>query len=421
MCAVNFGQCLDAIRRGEHGESGGTDNNGRPVSPISNATAITYELCTKVCGGGSEPFQWSVFSQQFSSWLLPWLALISQLPFGSNDKLDNFVAMLLTVGSPALAAYSLVLTVLNGRWIARRFSSFTYPNTRQAVRILSSLQQAPIRIATANSLLASLVILPQNDDWWNELVVWLDYTHTWSISAVTSISWVVIAYIFTVVDSFTGDFTTGFNTNGQGVGSLWVWLLPIVIGWLQISPKCDATRVFQAVKRANAIAFVASLTNEPAPAHTLSRERAISLAQGVEDPVRHDESCTVPIYNYARFLPWVQTVEEVANVFHAASNRVDLNQSVNPSVDWLKEDRSIMGPRPENRIGTIAEVEAYCVPMGEPPSNKSGWGPSVFSRMALASVIALALQWGTTGAALVVNWFTPTTGNSFPSFPKLST
>ena len=83
--------------------------------------------------------QWTVFSQQFSSWLLPWLALVSQLPFGANDKFDNFIATLLTVGSPTLAAYSLALTVLNGRWIARRFGSFNYPNTRNAVRILNSL------------------------------------------------------------------------------------------------------------------------------------------------------------------------------------------------------------------------------------------------------------------------------------------
>src|SRR6266446_1906807 len=99
---------------------GKTDNHGNLLPPsTSNATAITYDLCVSQCGAGQEPFQWTVFSQQFSSWQLPWLALVSQLPYGANDKLDNLESMLLTLGSPtlALAAYSLALTVLNRRWI----------------------------------------------------------------------------------------------------------------------------------------------------------------------------------------------------------------------------------------------------------------------------------------------------------------
>ncbi|GLB41079.1 hypothetical protein LshimejAT787_0902940 [Lyophyllum shimeji] len=410
VAGVQFEQCLQEVKEGRWGEVGGTDNHGRPLS-VADATAITYELCIKACGSGSEAFQWSVFSQQFSSWLLPWLALVSQLPFGSNDKLDNLVSMFLTVGSPILAAYSLALTVLNGRWIARRFSSYTYPNTRFAVQILSSLQQSPLKIATDNSLLASLIVLPENDEWWHELVVWLDYTHSWSISAVTSIAWVIIAYVFTVVDSFTSGVTTSVNANGEGVGSLWLWLVPIVVGWLQISPKCDANRVHQAVGRANTMAYVATPSQGPVLASSLSKQRAISLVQGDDDPLRHDETCTVPIYNYARFLPWVQAVEDVSDAFRAASERAYLHRSVNPDVSWEKEDKFFAGPHPRNRTGNRMQVDAYCLPLGEPSSSRrSPWGPNVLSRVIVASAIALGLQWGTTGAATIVAWFTPTTG-----------
>jgi hypothetical protein len=152
--------------------------------------------------------------------------------------------MLLTLGSPTLAAYSLALTVLNGRWIAQLFSKYRYPNAKNAVRILSSLQQSPLRVDTDDVLLASLIMLPQNDEWWEELVVWLEYPHTWSISAATSIAWVIIAYIFTIIDYFSQDAQNSLNPNGDGVGSigsLWLWLLPIVIGWLQLSPKCDSS------------------------------------------------------------------------------------------------------------------------------------------------------------------------------------
>ena len=280
-----------------------------------------YDLCISQCGAGQEPFQWSAFSQQFSSWLLPWLALISQLPFRANDKLDNLESMLLTLGSPTLAAYSLALTVLNGRWIAQLFLNYRYPNVKNAVQILSSLQQSALRINTDDVLLASLIMLPQNNEWWKELEVWLEYAHTWSISAATSIAWVIIAYVFTIIDYFSQDLQS-LNANGQGVGSigsLWLWLLPIVVGWLQLSPKCDSIRLHKAVDRANSIAYVAnpSPTSESPPikAENISKKHAISIKRTELDGARLDECSTPPIYNYARFLPWVRSVVVVSEAF----------------------------------------------------------------------------------------------------------
>lgn len=245
--AVNFDQCLATIQALPNGTEGLLDNHGNPVSISSNATAISYDLCKSACGTDSGPFEWAVFSQQFSAWLLPWLALISQLPFGAKLRTDNVMSMLLTVGSPVLGAYSLALTVLNSQWLARRFSGFQYPNLRYTVRALSSLQQVPLKVSSEYGLLASVVVLPENDEWWKELADGLDYIHTWSISAASSIAWVVIAYLFTVIGEYSNAWTiSGFhltfmfivpdsfsnvtqniNSNGQGVGSVWLWLLPI--------------------------------------------------------------------------------------------------------------------------------------------------------------------------------------------------
>lgn len=52
-------------------------------------------------------------------------------------------------------------------------------------------------------MLASIVALQKNDAWWKELAEGLDYIHTWSISAASSIAWVVIAYLFTVIGEFS--------------------------------------------------------------------------------------------------------------------------------------------------------------------------------------------------------------------------
>ena len=385
------------------------DNHGNLLDPsATNATAITYDLCLTHCGHGPSGFKWSVFSQQFSAWLLPWLALVSQLPFGANDKLDNLESMLLTMGSPTLAAYSLALTVLNGRWIARLFSIYKYPNVGNAVWILSSLQQSPLRVDTDDVLLASLIMLPQNDKWWEELVVWLEYMHTWSISSATSIAWVIIAYIFTIIDYFSKDNPDTINSNGESIGSLWLWLLPIVVGWLQLSPKCDSTRLHQAVDKANSIAYVAHQTSQPIKASKISRKHAINIARSELDEARLDERSTPPIYNYARFLPWVQAVIGVSDAFGIICERDHHHDPVDPETEW--RDRNSGG----GDVLTALQVRNYFFPrpgsVYHRPRHRWGLDSSALSRMLIASVLALTLQWGTTGAAIVMIWFTPTNG-----------
>jgi len=355
-----------------------------------------------------------VFPQQFNSRLLPWLALVSQLPFGANDKLDNLVATLLTVGSPTLAAYSLALTVLNGRWVARRFASSTYPNTRNAVRILSRLQQAPLRVVSEGPLLPSLVVLSENDEWWAELVVWLDSTYTWSISAAASVAWVIVAYIFTVADAFSTDPTdTTIYATGEAIGSAWIWLLSIVVGWLQISPNCDSVRLDQAVNRANRMAYVAGALPDDRPkrACDVASEYAVSLAVGPGDVLRRDEGCTVPIFNYARFLSWVDAVETVAGAFDAASENARQHRPV--SGPWVQEKKPSPRLHEENRTGCEIQVEKYCIGKGESLDHRrTAWGPNVWSMMLIASLLAITLQWGTLGGAVLTQWFTPTTGMS---------
>ncbi|KAJ7071987.1 hypothetical protein C8F01DRAFT_1102091 [Mycena amicta] len=403
--AVDFETCIAEVRAGKWGSEGGTDNHGNAVQDISTATAITYELCVTACGAGPQPFVWNIFSQQFSAWLLPFLALMAQLPFGARDKLDNVLAVLLSVGSPTLAAYSLALTVLNGHWIARRFSRISYPNVRYAVQILSRLQQTPINIITQDSLLASLVVLPENDRWWKGLVHALEYTHTWTISSVASILWVSVAFLFTVIDSFTGTIESStLNANGQGVGSAYLWLLPVVIGWLQLGPKCDAIRLRSAVQAANDNAFVAS-HKDPTDAHETAMDFAISLKER-SGSVHRDQQCSPPVYNYARFLPWVQAVNEVYAVFEVAAARAKKHDSVDSDVPWTRVPAGKV--HPSNRRGTKIQVEQYVRITRELP--RSRWGPDVFSRFFVASLLALMLTWATTGAAVIIVWFTPTRG-----------
>ncbi|KAJ7459931.1 hypothetical protein FB451DRAFT_1272047 [Mycena latifolia] len=408
--SIDFAQCFADIHNGLHGSNvtGGTDNRGTPVPDITKATAITYDFCVSTCGSGGGAFSWSAFSQQFSAWLLPWLALFSQFPFGSRYRWDNLMSVILALGSPCLAAYSLSLTVLNAKWVARRFANIGYPNGQHAVHILSSLQQIPLRVTKEDGLLASLVVLPENDPWWKELMDQLDYAdiHTWTIAGVTSIAWVVIAYALTIVDAFS-TISTDPNSNGQGlsgVGSLWLWMLPVTIGYLQLSPRCDAERVAKALKRANDHSYVVG-PNGAVNADMVSDMRALS-SHPYRESHHRDQEATAPIYNYARFLPFIQVVEEFASAFRYANENARKRVPVNSDAPWERGDSKKI--HPANRRGSAAQVEAYC--SASHPVRRSHWGPDVFSRFAIASFAALALQWSTTGASVLIVYFTPTVG-----------
>lgn len=413
QCFVNLRSTCNAVNPALNITLGLVDSSGGLIQCPQysyQAAGMQYSTCMEHCGKHPETFALGTFVQQFSAWLLPWLALISQLPFGAKHRVDNLMSMFLAVGSPMLAAYSLALTVLNGRWAARRFSGMTYPNSRYAFRILNNLQQTPIKIRD-DGLLASLVILPQNDEWWKDLAERMEFTYTWSIAAATQIAWVLIAYVLTLADTFTslpaqpGSGSDGLF-HGQAIGSVWLWLLPVVFGWLQISPKCDDARVRRAVSRSNEIAYIATLDQRlPIKASAISALRAFSTRTECQDDnsLYNDQEKTPPIFNYARLLPWTQDVETVRAAYASASYHANRNQPVDESKEWIQVDGEIL--HPENRLGSLKQIKKYCA---HPRPQR--WGRDVGVRIFQATLAAILLQWGTSMAAFVIVFTTPTVG-----------
>lgn len=421
ISATNFERCIIDIRNGAWGTIGGTDSHGNPVSNISEANAITYDLCVRACGASPEPFDWPAFYQQFSSWLLPYFALLSQLPFGAESRLSNLSSVVLTVGSPTLAAYSLALTALNRRWVTRRFRAFSYPNAQHAAAILGDLQSVPVRISHEGGLLPSLVVLHQNDDWWRELAAGLRHSSPWSIAAVTSMGWVVIAYMLTIVDSFTPsqpDITPPFrplgmlNLFGKGVGFLWLWLLPVVYGWIQVSPVCDTGRLRRLFRRADLHAYIATSGSAAVAKVTSTTSlRGITIedhpgdldSRSCVESVLADSRLCAPVFNYARLFSWSAAVEDIADVYASASWKARAQIAVSGDVQWVPNGAIV---HPSNRIGSLEDVVQYC---GSPRSvGRSRSNASVYQRIFIASIAALSLQWGTTGAAILVVYFAPT-------------
>ena len=85
VTAANFTECLENFKKNFSSiTDGGVNFRGQPVIP-TEAVGLTYQTCIRECGTDSEAFDLRELVQMFSTWLLPWLALLSQLPFGSSS------------------------------------------------------------------------------------------------------------------------------------------------------------------------------------------------------------------------------------------------------------------------------------------------------------------------------------------------
>lgn len=274
--------------------------------------------------------------------------------------------------------------------------------------MLNRLQQVPLKVTSKDGLLASLVVLPENDQWWAEFVEWLDHDYSWSIATATNIAWVTIAYVFTLVDSFL-NLRQNLNSSGQAVGALWLWLLPLVMGWLLI-PICSRKKLEEAASKVNDIAYVATPTTSegqipnPVLLHDISDDKAVQFR--FDKKFDNHKGSISPIFNYARVWLWAEAVEEFVAAFEAASDRVKKHETVSERC-WVNKPKHV---EPLNRSGSLCQVQKYCGYSPGMEERKRGWGDGVLSRMFIASIVALTLQWATNGAAIIVAIYTPTTG-----------
>ena len=237
-----------------------------PGLNLDNAWGISVEECYRSCYTIKSEFSFAHFSASFTNWLLPWLSLLSQLPFETDGPFNNLMSVLLAVGSPALITYSLVITIFARSRIAERFEELEriaenspikrvyhqfITRLKYACYILQESQQAPMRAWEGNGWLSSLVVLEENQGWWECVKKNLASTRRGvTTSLVAQLLFAVVAWLFTIIAAFesVGDVTTALSISAS---SVWLWMLPVITGWVGVGTQADKGTIVEALGESN--------------------------------------------------------------------------------------------------------------------------------------------------------------------------
>ncbi|KAF8175981.1 hypothetical protein K438DRAFT_1979487 [Mycena galopus ATCC 62051] len=233
------------------------------ISETPGIWGITFEACQAKCGMDKiiQSMNFSSAAVPLTTWLLPWIALIAQLPFEANGWTDLLSACL-CVGSPALATYSLALTTFNRNYIAAKFKRLrekAEKDTKQrydymverldaAAFILQESQQCPLRADQRNGELASLVVLPDRQHFWRTARKDLTntrrgFTYSFLAQVILAFASYLISFIAAVHDSLgSPDVGLQFATS-----SVWSWMFPIVFGYIRVGSQYKAGAIKEAL------------------------------------------------------------------------------------------------------------------------------------------------------------------------------
>ncbi|RYP50939.1 hypothetical protein DL769_010883 [Monosporascus sp. CRB-8-3] len=487
---------------------------GSHTTDPSLVWGINVHICNEYCSWSKlgTVFDFSTFTAGATNYLLPWLALTAQLPFetGEYTVMPNVMSFCYALGSPMLITYSLMITILNQHWLRAKFRSLEsshspgHATAKNARIFLQESQQLPLRLSQEDGNLASLIVLPENADWWTKLRESIQITRRGvTLSLVAQIIVAILSWMLTVMTAFRSALGNPTEALVMSSGSLWVWLVPVICGWIAVGTQRDYGTIARALYRdmANIVSttrtpsrdvdvfrmadnrirqdtFADGYVDSPSPRMVarpsqddirllptrsetgtlrrrsedadgvriaLERQKAFKVAQecklmqplkrtpGEHGPLsleRHADTipnclgCSVPgdekqegpAFNYARIFTWWN----MANRLHQALERTAINLELRLDLDEktvpkdLKfKQRNLKGDslRLSRYCGLADTVHGQIVPqdLKEYPE-WSELDSGFYQRIVTAIAVALFVQWGTTGAAIVISYLTEVRG-----------
>ena len=253
--------------------------------------------------------------------------------------------------------------------------------------------------------------------------------------------WVTFTVLLTIIDSFH------LNQQGYAIIATWVYLLPLIMGWLHIGSQPEPNHLRDCLDAANRIAWVATNQKDrPIQAIELAGQlaQAIKFMKGGVDVAGEDKLRTSPVFNYSRTFTWSLKAQHILSLVKSAAANAEWRIPVDNyrggrGAVWVVGDFECVAK--ENRLRTNKQIIDYCMEDATPfekvfgapspvvrpnfvtsctptlsvallpfynPHNirrSSWWAPGVWSWVVVATLLALELQWGGVGAAVIFHYW----------------
>ncbi|KAJ6489826.1 hypothetical protein C8R45DRAFT_901438 [Mycena sanguinolenta] len=379
------------------------DMHAQPISCPANSTVLPPEIwgiTYEACQAHHQSIDFYTAANSITTWLVPWIALIAQLPFEADGWMD-FLSACLCVGSPALATYSLALTMFNRGYITTRFQRlkeaaeetheryhYMVERVPAAAFILQETQQCPMRANQRTGELANLIVLPDRRDFWKTAAKNLKntrrgFTYSFLAQVVFAFLSYLVSFIGAVHDSL------GSPDVGLQFASSAVW------AWIRLRVPVHTSNRDEEDQLSNAPGSTTTL----APPTIVSDAAVKELDHVLPPPtwlgmdVQGDEQWEGPIFNYARIFTWFAFADHIGRGFENAIEQFRAKKKI-PAKPEDAAERCGFRPRED-----LPAFKAW-----------SSIPHAAIHHMFYAAVLALFLQWGTTGAAIFVAYTTPTVG-----------
>jgi hypothetical protein len=265
-----------------------------------------------------------------------------------------------------------------------------------------------------------------------------------TFSLVAQILAAGVAWLFTIASGFLESRGDRVVANQLSSGTLWLWLIPVIWGWVMVGTQNSADSIDEALK-----ADIAYRTKEPPIGNgealtEKAEQRGIAVRSGLavqphrvqtnegafdvppivnlEVPrwlgadIMGDEKREGPVFNYARVFTWWQFAQTIESALTETLNGIATGRTCKPSQEkdmvrpWNTEIRG-----EDNLAGDSYSTAQYCgldLHRGQVLAYPewSDIDSEVWKRIFVASFVALFVLWGTTGPGLLIAYYTPTKG-----------
>ncbi|KNG47864.1 hypothetical protein TW65_05363 [Stemphylium lycopersici] len=416
-------------------------NGHKPVEFIKgawNAWGIDKATCYAHCGRQKFPmvFDFPIFTSGVTNYLLPWLGLTAQLPYETGSIPGNFESFCLAVGSPMLSTFSLMSTALNVETTSRMFNDIlrnneTTSSMKEAIQsaeyFLCFSQQSPIRLNEGELKQLFEENPEQLRDRWLPLEKGLHNTrrrYTFSLFAQTAFA--VVAWVLTIVGSYITSLGQPSEALLLSSGTLWTWLIPVVLGWMAVGTQSGKDTVRHAIQGEK---IRGATPLKALEARSGFKDPSMKADDALWGSVQGDEASQGPAYNYARILTYPRLRDAIVQEFrtkvkllqdqelqpcpssppHPNSIHAAANGSASSRPQSMLTENQDTDPRDMNQVeanlGTPPDVthEVYLPYMTwEDVKANSLWNRNFMT----ANAIAVVLQWGITGSAIVISYLT---------------